>query len=235
MNKIKRIAIIPARGGSKRIPKKNIKLFCNKPIIAYSIEAAIQSGLFDEIMISTDSEEIAKIAIEYGASVPFYRSARNADDYSTLADVLQEVIDVYQDLGEIFDIICCILPTALFISPQVLQRSLDKMNNDDLTAVIPILRFSFPIQRALKINPQTGLIEMFWPENYHTRSQDFEPAYHDAGQFYWIKTKSLQKEKKLYTEKSGAIELSYMEAQDIDSIEDWEIAEAKYKLLHGVK
>ncbi len=225
------ICIIPARGGSKRIPRKNIKEFHSKPIIAYSIEVALNSGLFSEVMVSTDDNEIVDIAVKYGASVPFLRSTKNADDYSTIADVLLEVINAYKQFGKTFDKICCILPTALFVNPQVLKRGLDKMNENSFTAVIPILKFSYPIQRALRINQKTGFIEMFKPENYNTRSQDLEPAYHDAGQFYWIDTTILESEKKLYTDHAGFIELNYWEVQDIDSIDDWEIAEAKYKIL----
>ena len=224
-----RIAIIPARGGSKRIPRKNIKPFLGKPIIAYSIEAAIQSGLFDEVMVSTDDEEIAQIAQEYGAKVPFIRSEKNADDHAVLADVVHEVLSLYQEQNKSFDSVCCLLPTAPFVTSERLTDSCHKLKNESLDAVFPVLPFSFPIQRSLEISD--GLIKMVWEEHMNSRSQDLEKRYHDAGQFYWLRTSSFLEEKKLFMAKSGGVIISELEAQDIDTETDWQLAELKYNLL----
>ena len=178
----KRIAIITARGGSKRIPKKNIKDFCGKPIIAYSIEAAISSKLFDEVMVSTDSEEIAEIAKKYGASVPFMRSAETSNDYATTNDVLMEVFNEYEKRGQEFDIAVCIYPTAPFVTADKLKRAIDMVEKDGADAVTPVVQFSFPPQRAFII--RDNALEYQYPENASARSQDLEPIYHDCGQFY---------------------------------------------------
>lgn len=223
------LAIIPARGGSKRIPRKNIKLFLGKPIIAYSIEAALKSNLFDEVMVSTDDEDIAKIAKEFGAKVPFLRSKNNANDFAVLADVVQEVVVNYNDKN--FDNICCILPTAPFITPNKIIEAYNKLSNNNFDSVFPVLEFSFPIQRSLKM--EANKVAMVWSENLNARSQDLEPRYHDSGQFYWLKTISFNKEKKLFTDNSGAIVISELHAQDIDTETDWKLAEIKYKLMHN--
>lgn len=223
-----KIAIITARGGSKRIPRKNIKHFYGKPILEYSINCAIESNLFDKVMVSTDDKEIAEIAMKAGASVPFLRSAKNADDYATLADVLLEVISDYEKNNEYFDFVCCLLPTAPFLKDKHLKTSFEMLKTEEFTSVFPVRRFSYPIQRSLFINSETKYAQMFWPENYPTRSQDLEPAYHDCGQFYFMRTAALKREKILFTEKSGTIELGDMEVQDIDTLEDWELAEFKY-------
>jgi N-acylneuraminate cytidylyltransferase len=222
------LAIIPARGGSKRIPKKNIKEFLGKPIIAYSIEAANQSALFTEIMVSTDDEEIAAVAKQYGAKVPFMRSAENADDYATLADVVDEVKEQYKQLTKEFDNICLILPTAPFISPDILKNTYHLLLSENIDSVRPVVRFSYPIQRALKM--QNGKLQMFYPEHKTTRSQDLEPAYHDAGQFYWMKA-----EKGLHGTNKYGFEIPETLAQDIDTEEDWKLAEQKYQMIHQEK
>lgn len=185
----KRIAIITARGGSKRIPKKNIKDFCGKPIIAYSIEAAISSKLFDEVMVSTDSEEIAEIAKKYGASVPFMRSAETSNDYATTNDVLIEVFNEYKKRGQEFDIAVCIYPTAPFVTADKLKRAIDMVEKDGADAVTPVVQFSFPPQRAFII--RDNALEYQYPENASARSQDLEPIYHDCGQFYVMKPKNV--------------------------------------------
>lgn len=226
------LAIIPARGGSKRIPRKNIKPFLGKPIIAYSIEAALKSNLFDEVMVSTDDEEIAEIAIQYGAKVPFLRSTDNANDFAVLADVVEEVVLNYTQLGMVFTNVCCILPTAPFVTSESISMAYNKLIDDGLASVFPVLEFSFPIQRSLKI--EKAKVEMVWPENLNTRSQDLEPRYHDSGQFYWLKTSSFLKENKLFTANSGAIIISALHAQDIDTETDWKLAEIKYKLINEV-
>ena len=227
---MKKVAIITARGGSKRIPRKNIKSFLGKPIIAYSIETAIASNIFDEVMVSTDDLEIAEVAKEYGATIPFMRSSKNADDYSTTVDVLEEVINRYKNEGKYFDYGCCIYPTAPFIKPTTLELAYQKLIQNNYDTVFPVVAFSAPIQRALKINSEDRM-ELFYPEYLNYRSQDLEPAFHDAGQFYWFKTDEILKQKKLWTANTGVIKISEMEVQDIDSYTDWELAEMKYKIL----
>lgn len=226
----KNLCIIPARGGSKRIPRKNIKNFMGKPIIAYSIEAALNSGIFDEVMISTDDEEIAEIGRKYGADVPFMRSKKNADDFATTVDVLLEVLNVYEDSGKKFENICCIYPTAPFVTDTILIEALEKLSGEDLDAVFPVIPFGYPIQRSLKI--KNDKLQFFYPEFENSRSQDLEKAYHDAGQFYFIKTKYLIKNKSIFSSNTGSINITEMEAQDIDTETDWKLAELKYELLH---
>jgi len=227
----KNIAIIPARGGSKRIPGKNIKPFLEKPIIAYSIEAAKQSGLFAEIMVSTDDIEIAEIAKQYGAHVPFFRSPQTANDYANIGDVVEEVLVTYEKQGLTFDNVCCLLATAPFINLNRIKEAYDFMFNQSFEAVFPIVRFSYPIQRALKLTD--GKVTMFQPENFAKRSQDLEPAYHDSGQFYWMRVAEFMKQKRFFAQNAGAIILPETEVQDIDTEEDWKMAEMKYKVVHG--
>lgn len=226
------LVIIPARGGSKRIPKKNIKSFYGKPIIAYSIATAVKSNLFDEVMVSTDSEEIAKISTQYGATIPFLRSNENANDFAVLADVIEEVLHRYKKVGKTFDTVCCILPTAPFISVERLQTSYKKLQEEQFDTVFPVLEFSFPIQRSMKMENEK--ISMVQPEHLNTRSQDLPSRFHDAGQFYWCKTEAFLKQKKLFTDNSGAVVISALEAQDIDTETDWKLAELKYKMLNDV-
>lgn len=227
----KNIAIIPARGGSKRIPYKNIKPFLGKPIIAYSIEAAIKSGMFAEVMVSTDDEQIAHIARQFGAKVPFMRSAQTANDFATLGDVVEEVLLQYKQRGQEFDAVCCILATVPLIKKERIFEAYQKMMNEHYDAVFPVVRFSYPIQRALRI--ENGRVSMLQPENFLKRSQDLEPAYHDSGQFYWMKVPAFMQEKRFFAQNAGAIILSESEAQDIDTEEDWKMAELKYRLLNG--
>jgi N-acylneuraminate cytidylyltransferase len=226
------LCIIPARGGSKRIPRKNIKDFLGKPIIAYSIDVAIQSNLFDEIMISTDDEEIAKVAKQYGAKVPFMRSRENANDFATLADVLIEVVDQYKNIGKTFKNVCCVLPTAPLTSHSRIKEAFTKLANENLDSVLPVVEFSYPILRALEFDENKRL-KMIWPENLRTRSQDLKPAYHDSGSFCWVKTNALLAEKTLLCKNGSAIVLPQTEVQDIDNDTDWKLAELKYKLLNG--
>ncbi|MEM6964773.1 MAG: pseudaminic acid cytidylyltransferase [Bacteroidota bacterium] len=176
------LAIIPARGGSKRIHRKNIKHFLGKPIIGYPVASAIHSNIFEEVMVSTDDEEIAATAKTFGASVPFLRSAANADDFATTVDVLLEVVSAYEKQGKVFDNICCIYPTAPFVSSQLLRMAFDKMITYDFDSVFPVIPFGFPIQRAVKI--QADKVKLIQPEHLNTRSQDLEKAYHDCGQLY---------------------------------------------------
>ncbi len=226
---MKKIAIITARGGSKRIPKKNIKLFSGHPILKYSIDAALAAECFDEIMVSTDDFEIAKLAKELGANVPFLRSKKNSDDFSTTADVICEVIKEYQNIGITYDYLCCIYPTAPFVTSSKLKAANDLLIKTDADCVMPVVQYSYPIQRSLKI--EDGKIKMNWPENYLLRSQDLTATYHDCGQYYFMKTESLLVQKRLFTENTIPIITSDLEAQDIDTEDDWKIAEMKYTLM----
>ncbi|MGG7035233.1 MAG: pseudaminic acid cytidylyltransferase [Flavobacterium sp.] len=228
------LCIIPARGGSKRIPRKNIKLFLGKPIIAYSIQAAIESGLFDEVMVSTDDDEIAEIAVEYGAVVPFMRSEKAANDFATTFDVIDEVVKVYKDLGVEFENVCCIYSCAPFVNKQKLEQAYHLLLEQHFDSVFPVMRFGFPVQRSL-IRDGLGKVDFFYPEFCLTRSQDFEPSFHDAGQFYWMNTKKCMQEQKILTANTGSIEISELEGQDIDNEVDWKLAELKYELLQSIK
>jgi pseudaminic acid cytidylyltransferase len=227
------LAIIPARGGSKRIIRKNIKSFLGKPIIAYSIEAAISSGLFDEVMVSTDDLEIAAIAKDYGATVPFMRSEKTANDFATTFDVIGEVIREYELLGIVFDFTCCIYACAPFVSQDKLTDSFELLRNKKFDSVFPIMPFGFPIQRALKQNENK--VSFFYPEFIMSRSQDLEKSYHDAGQFYWMNTAVCLEKKQILTNNSGSIVISELEGQDIDNEVDWKLAELKYELLQSTK
>lgn len=226
---MKSLAIIPARGGSKRIPGKNIKHFVGKPIIAYSIENALNSGLFSEVMVSTDDPLIAELAKKYDAKIPFLRSEISSNDYAPLADVILEVLSNYKAIGKKFDFVCCLLPTAPFITSKRIIDAYEKLINANIDSVFPVVRFSYPIQRALKF--EQDKISMIWPENMMARSQDLMPAYHDSGQFYWLKVSSFIESGKIFSDNSSAIILSELEVQDIDTEEDWKIAEIKYQLL----
>ncbi len=225
----KKIAIIPARGGSKRIPLKNIKPFCGKPIIEYSINAALQSGVFDEVMVSTDHKGIADTALKAGAKVPFFRSAQNSDDYAGTAEVLLEVLNEYKKNGINFEYVCCIYPTAPFATSEKIKSAMDMLVSKNANAVVPIVPFSYPIQRSLKI--EDNYAKMLWPENYTARSQDLMPVYHDCGQFYCLKTESLFNEPILYPEKTIPFIISELEMQDIDNETDWKLAELKFQMM----
>ena len=224
------VAIITARGGSKRIPRKNIKEFCGKPIIAYSIEAALGSGIFDEVMVSTDDVEIADIAKAFGAKVPFFRSEKTSNDFATTADVISEVLDKYEKMGRSFDYACCIYPTAPFITAEKLKLAMEKLQSEGGDSAMPVVKFSFPPQRCLIIND--GSLEYKWPENMNKRSQDLEPFYHDCGQYYVFKVNSFKKSGQIIGGKVIPIVTPDTEVQDIDEMTDWEIAELKYKILH---
>lgn len=225
----KAIAIITARGGSKRIPKKNIKEFCGKPIIAYSIRAALDSGIFDEVMVSTDSEDIAEIARAYGAKVPFMRSAKTSDDFATTADVLMEVLERYQEMDRTFDVMSCIYPTAPFVTPQKLQSAYDTLTKEQAVMAMPVVAFSYPPQRSYVLNG--NMLEMKWKENYNKRSQDLEKMYHDAGQFYMYQVEAFVRLKGQMTESIVPVIVDEMEVQDIDNESDWKLAELKYQMI----
>ena len=223
-----KVCIITARGGSKRIPGKNIKDFLGKPIIAYSIEAAIGSGVFDEVMVSTDSEEIAEIAEKYGAVVPFRRSSENANDFAVTRDVCKEVIESYRAIGKDFDIFACVYPTAPFLTSKKLKEAVETLERSDAYSLVPVVQFSFPPQRGVVI--KDGLMEFLHPEYAQTRSQDLETVYHDCGQFYVERTEAFLREFTLVTSRTVPFVLPEEEVQDIDNYSDWEIAEMKYKL-----
>lgn len=220
------IAVITARGGSKRIPKKNIRDFCGKPIIVYSIEAALGSGIFDEVMVSTDSEEIAEIARAAGASVPFLRSEKTSGDFATTADVLSEVLSEYSSKGRTFDEMCCIYPTAPFVTSDKLIKAHEILQGSAADAVMPVVRFGFPPQRANII--KDGILEYQYPQFRTARSQDLEPVYHDCGQFYFYKIKS---NLTFSVDRYAPLIVPETEVQDIDNESDWIIAEMKYKLM----
>ncbi|MBA4240165.1 MAG: pseudaminic acid cytidylyltransferase [Sphingobacteriaceae bacterium] len=227
------VAIITARGGSKRIPRKNIKDFLGKPIIVYSIETALNSGLFDYVMVSTDDDEIAEVAKHYGAEVPFMRSKQTADDFTGTAEVVVEVLNDLQKKGKQFDNACCIYPTAPFISKETLIKAYQLLIHEKFDSVFPVCQFSYPIQRALEINhSKTTMVD---PENMNKRSQDLKPRYHDAGQFYWLNIPTFLREKKMFTNNTGSIVLNELQVQDIDNETDWKLAEMKYELLQSIK
>jgi len=221
-----RLAIIPARGGSKRIPRKNIKDFHGKPIIAYSIETAIKSGLFDEVMVSTDDVEIKNISLELGAKVPFLRSENTSNDTATTLEVIREVLESYKKEGKSFDEVCCIYPTAPLMKSSHLTAGLDLLENE-IASVFPVVPFSFPILRSLKLD-EDNFVSMNWPEYSQTRSQDLPAAYHDAGQWYWLRPELISDS--LYSDNSKVIILSEMEVQDIDNESDWKMAEVKWEM-----
>ncbi len=227
---MRRIAVITARGGSKRIPRKNIRDFCGKPILAYSVEAALASGAFDTVMVSTEDKEIAEIAEGYGAEVPFFRSGRNADDFAATRDVLREVLEEYESRGERFDVMCCIYPTAPFVTAQRLREAAELLEKNGADSVLPVVRFSFPPQRCVIV--KDGAVQFKWPEYAQARSQDLEPYYHDAGQFYCLNVKSFREQNAMVMKRTIPLILSEMEIQDIDTEEDWRLAELKYRLLH---
>ncbi len=224
-----KIAMITARGGSKRIPRKNIKDFCGKPILAYSIQAAIDSGVFDEVMISTEDDEIAEIAKQYGAVFPFRRSEETAGDHAMTIDVMLEIVNEYQKRGIYPESVCCIYPTAPFLTAQKLKKAYELFENCDADAVIPVVKFSFPPQRCFVV--EGDYIDYKWREFELSRSQDLEPYYHDAGQFYFIKTDAMISQKTLVPKKTAPLILDEMEVQDIDNYDDWNIAEIKYQMM----
>lgn len=224
------IAIIPARGGSKRIPRKNIKEFHGKPLIAYSIEAAKASQCFDRIIVSTDDNEIAEVAQKYGAEVPFIRPAEISDDFATTMDVMQHAIKYCTEQGYNPSLVCCIYATAPFLLPEYIQQALLEFNDPTIEYAFSATSFPFPIQRAIKLTDM-GRVNMFYSEYADTRSQDLTEAYHDAGQFYWGKASAFSQGKAIFAEHSKAVVLPRKRVQDIDTLEDWELAEALFSVL----
>ncbi len=223
-----RVAIIPARGGSKRIPRKNIKEFCGKPMIAWSIEAALQSGCFSQVVVSTDDAEIANIAQRFGAEVPFTRPAALSDDLTGTIPVIRHAIEWFIHQGQQPEQACCIYATAPFITPADIRRGFKILTDTGSDYAFSVTSYPFPIQRAIRIAPQ-GRVEMFYPEQFNTRSQDLEEAYHDAGQFYWGRSNSWLAEKMIFSPDATPVLLPRHQVQDIDTIEDWQRAELMYR------
>lgn len=230
---MKRIAIITARGGSKRIPHKNIRVFCGKPILFYSIEAALKSGCFSTVMVSTDDENIANLAKEAGAEVPFFRSKETSGDFATTAQVMEEVLKEYEKREEYFDTACCIYPTAPFLTAEKLEKAVQILEEGKLDSVMPVVEFSFPPLRGMIM--EEGKLHYKWEEYSQMRSQDLEKIYHDVGQFYVFNVEYFRRWGKLVGENTGAILMNELETQDIDNETDWKIAELKYQLLHPEK
>ncbi len=225
------VAIIPARGGSKRIPRKNIQLFHGKPIIAYAIETAIESALFSRVIVSTDDPEIAQIAKNHGAEVPFLRSEENADDFATTSSVLLEVLEQLSTNGESYTSACCIYPTSPLIDSKDLKNANEQFIRNKYDVLISSVVYSFPIQRSFHLNA-ANLVELNHPDAINQRSQDLIKNYHDAGAMYFFNVQKFKATKSLWEGNIGAFELSELKVKDIDTLEDWKIAELKYSILH---
>jgi N-acylneuraminate cytidylyltransferase len=226
------LAVIPARGGSKRIPRKNIKMFHGQPMIAWSVQAAIESGCFDEIWVSTDDEEIAEVAQAYGAKIPFLRPTHLSDDFATTADVMSHAVGEYDKLNHTLpDYICCLYATAPFVTKADLVQGFEKIkNNRNLNYVFSATTYSFPIQRAIKLNVD-DTVEMFSPQYFNVRSQDLVEAWHDAGQFYWGTAEAWLNKAMIFASQSSVVELPRFRVQDIDTQEDWNRAEWLFKAI----
>lgn len=225
-----RLAVIPARGGSKRIPRKNIKLFEGKPIVAWSIEAAIQSQSFDHVIVSTDDLEIAEVARSFGASIPFLRPASLADDYTDTIPVIRHAVEWYAENGAPVKYACCIYPTAPFLTSTDIRRGYDVLIEQDCDFAFSVTTFDYPVQRAIRLN-DAGRIEMLYPEFYKSRSQDLEEAWHDAGQFYWGRADAWLTSEAMFTASASPVKLPRSRTQDIDTPEDWVQAEMMFRLL----
>jgi pseudaminic acid cytidylyltransferase len=226
-----RACIIPARGGSKRIPKKNIKDFFGKPMIAYSIEAAIKSYCFDRVIVSTDDQEIAEVSKRYGAEVPFIRPDELANDHAGTLPVIKHAIEWLEEQGEKTTEVCCLYATAPFVQPQAIRQAYEQLQQTHADYCFTVTSFAFPIQRAIKLT-QDKRVEMFYPEHFNTRSQDLEEAYHDAGQFYWGKAEAFKQLKPLFSEHASPFILPRYLVQDIDNQEDWIRAELLFRLIN---
>lgn len=226
-----RLAVIPARGGSKRIPRKNIKPFCGKPMIAWSIEAALQSGCFDRVVVSTDDAEITEVAKQLGAEVPFVRPPELSDDHTSTIPVIRHAIEWFNQNGHIPAQVCCIYATAPFVRASDIRRGLDVLTSAGSDFAFSVTNYPFPIQRAVRINAQ-GRVEMFSPEYFNTRSQDLEVAYHDAGQFYWGRATAWLTGNVIFGPHSAAVQLPRYRVQDIDTAEDWQMAEYLFRIAN---
>lgn len=225
-----RLAIIPARGGSKRIPRKNIKAFCGKPMIAWSIEAALVSGCFDKVIVSTDDEEIATVARQYGAEIPFMRPAELSDDHTGTLPVVRHAIEWFTARGTVVEQVCCLYATAPFVCVEDIQRGLGILEQTGSDYAFSVTSYAFPIQRAIRIT-EAERVEMLHPEHFNTRSQDLEEAYHDAGQFYWGLASAWLEGKVIFSQASAPVILPRHRVQDIDTSEDWLRAEWMFKAM----
>ena len=230
---VKKLCVIPARGGSKRIPKKNIKSFCGKPIIYFSISIALKSKLFDEVMVSTDDEEIKNIAIKYGATVPFFRSEKASNDHATTFDVIEEVITKFKQQNKIFDFVCCLYSCAPFTTENNLKLAFNLLKEKRFDSIFPIFENAASLERSLEITGNK--IKFKYPEFMMSRSQDFKKYYSDAGQFYFLNNEICLLKKNIITDNSGFIILNELEVQDIDNEIDWKLAELKYEYLQSIK
>jgi pseudaminic acid cytidylyltransferase len=228
------VAVIPARAGSKRIPNKNIKLFAGKPIIAYSIEAAKRTGIFDRIVVSTDSEPIAQVARQFGAEAPFLRPAELSDDHTPTAPVVAHTLHWLAASGCPAEHVCCIYATAPFVQPEYVTEGYHLLTEQKVSSVFSVTSFPFPIFRALQL-AEDGHLAMFWPEYELTRSNDLPAAYHDAGQFYWLACAAFLQDKKMYGRDALPVILPRYLVQDIDTPEDWETAEQMFQALQWRK
>ncbi|AVD86526.1 MULTISPECIES: pseudaminic acid cytidylyltransferase [Pseudomonas] len=227
-----KLAVIPARGGSKRIPRKNIKLFCGKPMIAWSIEAALASGCFDKVIVSTDDQEIAAVAREWGADVPFMRPAELADDFAGTLPVVKQAVEAMSSAGEVADFVCCLYATAPFVTPEALTEGFRTLESSGASYAFSVTSYAFPIQRSLRLDSQ-GRVSMFQTEHALTRSQDLEEAFHDAGQFYWGTREAWIGETPIFSREAAAVVLPRYRVQDIDTAEDWLRAEWMFKALRA--
>ena len=225
-----RLCVIPARGGSKRIPRKNIKSFCGQSMIGYSIKAALDSQYFDQVIVSTDDAEIAEVAKSFGASVPFVRPEELANDYAGTMPVIKHAIEWFDDRGQPPSEVCCLYATAPFVRAGTIKRAYEQMQSTQADYCFTVTSFAFPIQRALKVTAKNR-IEMFYPEHLETRSQDLEESYHDAGQFYWGKAEAFKQQKPLFSKSATPYILPRYLVQDIDTLEDWKKAELMYKTI----
>lgn len=225
-----KLAVIPARGGSKRIPRKNIKLFCGKPMIVWSIEAALESGCFDQVVVSTDDAEIAQVALRHGAAVPFMRPSELSDDYTGTIPVIRHAVEWFNGQGKAVVHACCLYATAPFVQAEDISRGLETLLRTNARYAFSVTTYAFPIQRAFRVNEDEG-IEMFSPEQFNTRSQDLEEAFHDAGQFYWGQADAWLQEEMIFGKGAAPIILPRHLVQDIDTPEDWLRAEWMFKAM----
>jgi pseudaminic acid cytidylyltransferase len=230
-----RVAVIPARGGSKRIPRKNIRTFCGRPMIGWPIGAAKASGCFDRIIVSTDDPEIADVGRGFGAEAPFLRPPELADDFAPTVAVIAHAVRWLDANGASPDAVCCIYPTAPLLEPDDLKAALALLMQDGTDYVFPVTPFPAPIARALRLSGAGNRVSMFQPEHLMTRSQDLEPAYHDAGQFYWGRAEAWREERPVYGPGTAALIIPRTRVQDIDMPEDWEMAEAMVRALRGTR
>ena len=225
-----KLCVIPARGGSKRIPHKNIKIFCGQAMIGYSIKAALDSKCFDQVIVSTDDDEIAEVAKSFGASVPFLRPESLANDYAGTIPVIKHAIEWFDDQNQLPSEVCCLYATAPFVQADAIRKAYKKMMQEQVDYCFTVTSFASPIQRAIKVTAENR-IEMLHPENLETRSQDLEESYHDAGQFYWGKAESFRQQKPLFSKGATPYILPRHLVQDVDTLEDWRRAELMYQVL----